>query len=150
MALLSRRLIFIFTAFRTANVTGSDLSLNALSQGLLTIRHTASSSKKICNDTVQRIANFLVSLSLSRSGSFHQFPPSRFCVVWYQGFSNTRWKEDERIETTEDDITISSSYMSHRNVHNTRNTAWLVAYNKGKRNAILANSFTSKQKRSFL
>jgi len=132
---------------RTANVIGSNLLLNAVSQGLLTIRHEASSSKNCMHWHCSMYWEFL---GLSRSGSFHQFPPSRFCVVWYQGFSNTRRKEDERIETTEDDITISSSYMSQRNVHNTRNTAWMVVYNKGKRNTIVANSFTSKQKRSFL
>jgi len=100
-------------------------------------------AKTICTDTVQRIENFF---GLSRYCSFHQFPPSRCCVVWYQGFSNTRRKEDERIEATEHDITISASYMSQRNVQDTRNTAWLVAYNKGKRNAIVANSFYLKTK----
>jgi hypothetical protein len=98
-------------------------------------------AKTIYTDTVQRIENFLGSLAL-----VVQFPPPRFCVVWYQGFSNTRRKGDERIETTEDDITISASYMSQRNVQDTRNTGWLVAYNKGKRNAIVANSFYLRTK----
>jgi hypothetical protein len=144
-ALQSRRLVFIFTGKRIADFTGSNWLLNAMSRGLLTVRYAASWNKNYMHWHCSTYWEFW---GLSRSGSFHQFPPLLRCLIsrLFQYKKERGWK----IETIEDNITISSSYMSQRNVHNTRNKDWLVAYNKGKRNTIEANSFTSKQKRSLL
>jgi len=78
---------------RTANVTGSDLSFNAVSQRLLTMRYTTSSSKKICTGTVQRTANFLGSLALVVFTNFRRLDSALFAIMVFPIKEGKRMKE---------------------------------------------------------